>query len=369
MDMTTDMIEPDLCEMFSRLSRWGLKPAQMQAAAAVIAPDPAARLLRVTQVQRENLLVHDGRAEFIARLQPALRHTLEAAADAIACGDWVLARDDGHGTLWAFERLPPLTQLARRLHDGRDKVTRTVIVSNVDTALLVMGLDGDFSPRRLERFVALARLADVEPVVVLTKADLCSRRCERLKEVDALVGPALPVLALDARSPAAAQALSPWLLEGQTLVLLGSSGAGKSTLTNTLTGNEVAHTGGQRQGDGRGRHTTTVRTLHGTPGGACLIDTPGLRTLRLDVDTQALGGAFDDIAALAAGCRFRDCRHEDEPGCAVRDVVPPQRLRNFHKLQREARRDQVTALERKAEVALWKARSRHARMRAGAKRA
>ncbi len=365
MDLTLDMIDSD---NFSRLRRWGLKPLQMQAAAATLAADPEARLLRVTQVQREGLTVHDGTAEGEARLLPALRHELEAQADAIACGDWVLARDDGHGTWWAFARLPPLTQLARRLHDGRDKVERVVIVSNVDTALLVMGLDGDFSLRRLERFVALARLAGVEPVVVLTKADLCADAEGRREQVVAAVGPGVPALALDARSPAAAAALAPWLLEGQTLVLVGSSGAGKSTLTNALAGHEVADTGGQRKGDGRGRHTTTVRTLHGTPEGACLIDTPGLRTLRLDGDAAALDAVFDDIASLALQCRFRDCRHESEPGCAVRDGVPAARLKNFHKLQREARRDQVTALERKAEVAQWKSRARNARVRMNAKR-
>lgn len=362
------MIDPDVSELFTRLRRWGLKPVQMQAAAAALADEPRTRLLRVTQVQREGLAVHDGHHEGTARLLPALRHALEAEADAIACGDWVLARDDGHGTWWAHTRLPPLTQLARRLHDGRDKVERVVIVSNVDTALLVMGLDGDFSPRRLERFVALARLAGVEPVVVLTKADLCADVPARTQAVAALVGPAVPVHALDARSPAAAQSLAPWLQEGQTLVLVGSSGAGKSTLTNTLTGDTVADTGGQRKGDGRGRHTTTVRTLHATPEGACLIDTPGLRTLRLDGDAQALDAVFDDIATLALQCRFRDCRHEGEPGCAVREAVPAARLKNFHKLQREARRDQVTALERKAEVAQWKARARQARARLNAKR-
>lgn len=362
------MMEFDPDELFRRLRRWGLKPVQMQAAAAAMAADPEARLLRVTQVQREGLTLHDGTGERAARLLPALRHALDAQADAVACGDWVLARDDGHGTLWAHERLPPTTQLARRLHDGRDKVERVVIVSNVDTALLVMGLDGDFSLRRLERFVALARLAGVDPVIVLTKADVCADAAGRAREVAALVGTAAPVLALDGRDAASTARLAPWLAAGQTLVLVGSSGAGKSTLTNTLAGHEVANIGGQRKGDGRGRHTTTVRTLHGTPQGACLIDTPGLRTLRLDGDAQALDAVFDDIAALATRCHFRDCRHEGEPGCAVREAVPAARLKNFHKLQREARRDQATALERKAEVAQWKARARHARVHMAAKR-
>jgi ribosome biogenesis GTPase len=120
----------------------------------------------------------------------------------------------------------------------------------------------------------------------------------------------------------------------------------------------VADTGGQRKGDGRGRHTTTARTLHGTPEGACLIDTPGLRTLRLDGDAPALEAAFDDIAMLAAGCRFRDCRHAGEPGCAVLGAVSPARLKNFHKLQREARRDQATALERRGEMLRSRPRGR-----------
>jgi glycosyltransferase involved in cell wall biosynthesis len=153
---------------------------------------------------------------------PALRHTLEAQADAIACGDWVLARDDGHGTWWAFERLPPITQLARRLHDGRDKVERVVIVSNVDTALLVMGLDGDFSPRRLERFVALARLAGVEAVVVLTKADLRSDAQARQQQVAEQVGAGVPVLALDARDAAAVRRAA----EGCTLLFHGANPPG-----------------------------------------------------------------------------------------------------------------------------------------------
>ena len=368
---STPKAEPadrSIASTFPLLRRWGLKPAQMQQAVMAAAGHPGSRLLRVTQVQRETLLAHDGQAERPLRQQPALRHRLEDAADAIAAGDWVLAADDGFGGLWAHERLAPLSQLARRLHDGRDKVTRTVIVSNVDTALLVMGLDGDFSPRRLERFIALARLAGVAPVVVLSKADCAADPEARRAEVAALLGGGVPVVALDGRDARAADLLAPWLCEGDTLVLLGSSGAGKSTLTNTLAGAEVADTGGQRKGDGRGRHTTTARTLHGLPAGACLIDTPGLRTLRLDGDPQALDAVFDDIGTLAQACRFRDCRHEGEPGCAVREGVAPERLKNFQKLQREATRDQLTALERKAQVQQWKARSRAARVRMDAKR-
>jgi ribosome biogenesis GTPase len=130
----------------------------------------------------------------------------------------------------------------------------------------------------------------------------------------------------------------------------------------------VADTGANRAGDGRGRHTTTARTLHRTPAGACIIDTPGLRTLRLDGDAGQLGAAYDDIATLAQRCRFRDCLHEAEPGCAVREGVADERLRNYQKLLREARRDMISALERKTQVAQWKARSRAGRARALAKR-
>jgi ribosome biogenesis GTPase len=130
----------------------------------------------------------------------------------------------------------------------------------------------------------------------------------------------------------------------------------------------VADTGANRSGDNRGRHTTTTRTLHLTPSGACIIDTPGLRTLRLDGDAAELGAVFDDVTQLALQCRFRDCLHEAEPGCAVRQGVAPERLRNYQKLLREARRDSVTALERKAQVATFKSRTRNARIRMDAKR-
>ncbi len=324
--------------------------------------------MRVTEVQREGLTLHDGEQERCVRALPSLLTRLRDEADALAVGDWVLAERHAHGEWWVHDRVPPHTQIARRLHDGRDKVTRTVIVSNVDTALLVMGLDHDFNLRRLERYLALVRLAEVSAVVVLTKADLCADAAARRQEAEALLPPGAVALAVNALGDEPGVALAPWLGAGQTLVLLGSSGAGKSTLTNALTQREVQSTGANRSGDSRGRHTTTARSMHLTPGGACIIDTPGLRTLRLDGEAGALEGVFDDIARHALQCRFRDCRHEDEPGCAVRAAVPAERLRSFHKLLREARRDTLSALERKAQVSEWKARGRAAKLRMEAKR-
>jgi len=190
-------------------------------------------------------------------------------------------------------------------------------------------------------------------------------RCETLRQ---RLPAGVPVLAVNGLDPAVRAELAPYLGRGQTAVLLGSSGAGKSTLTNTLLGADVQSIGDVRPGDGRGRHTTRARSLHCLPGGGCLIDTPGLRTLRLDLDEDALATSFSDIETVAARCRFRDCRHQDEPGCAVRAQIAPDRLRNYEKLLREARRDSMTLLQRRELLSQWKARARAAHQRMKQKR-
>jgi ribosome biogenesis GTPase len=359
------MIDP---HRLAALQAIGLTPALTEALISRVPEGTDPTPMRVTEVQREGLQLHDGQDEHAARAMPSLTQQLLADDDAIAVGDWVLAQCNVFGEWWVHQRVPPTTQIARRLHDGREKVTRVVIVSNVDTAFLVMGLDHDFSLRRLERFVALAQMARITPVVVLSKADLCADVPARVAEVQALLPAQAAVVAVNALSRDACTALAPWLQCGQTVVLLGSSGTGKSTLTNTLVGSDVAVTGANRSDDSRGRHTTTSCSLYRTAGGACIIDTPGLRTLRLDGDAAALGEAFADVAHLAGGCRFRDCRHFGEPGCAVRGTVSDERLNNYNKLLREARRDTLTALEHKVQVQQWKARGRQARIRAEMKR-
>ncbi len=353
---------------FDVLQRIGLKPSLIHAALLATRFDGAEQLVRISRVERDQLAVHDGHAEFPARALPALLTQLLDQGDSLAVGDWVLAWRNTLGETWVHERLPPLTQLARRLHDGREKVTRVAIVNNVDTALLTMGADLDFNPRRLQRYLALAHISGVAPVVVLTKADLCADLPARQRELAATLPAGVPCVAVNALHDSARAALEPWLAAGQTLVLLGSSGAGKSTLTNTLLGAAVQRTGEARRGDGRGRHTTTARSLHVTPHGACIIDTPGLRTLRLDADEAALDEVFDDIGALAQHCRYRDCRHDDEPGCAVREGVSTERLRSYHKLRREAGRDTLSLRQRQERLALWKSRARHSRLRMAAKR-
>ena len=354
---------------FEMLSSLGLTPALAQRAAGLAGPEGLnLNLLRVTEVHRESVRLHGSATERNARPLPRLVRSLADDGTALAVGDWVLAADDAHRQTWVQERVPPSSHIARRDGDGR----RHPVVSNVDTALLVMGLDDDFNPRRLERYLALVHGDAIVPVVVLTKRDVAAPTSEALdSRLDALRGriPAhVDVVAVNATHASAAEALGCYLARGQTLVLLGSSGAGKSTLTNTLLGAVVQDTGAVRAHDSRGKHTTTSRSLHRVPGGACVIDTPGLRTLRPDVDEAALAGSFADVETLAGRCRFRDCRHANEPGCAVRDGVEADRLRNYLKLLREARRDTLTALDRQRQLAEWKVRGRATRARMKVKR-
>ncbi len=322
--------------------------------------------MRVVSVHRETLRLHDGRAEHTARPLPRLIRQLLSSGGELAVGDWVLARRDDHCGLWAHARVEPLSHVARRDGDGRPHA----VVSNVDTALLLMGLDDDFNLRRLERFLALVQGSGVHPVVVLTKADIAARtplrREQCLEALRSRLGSSLHVLSVDARDPAAALALQPYLAPGQTLVLLGSSGAGKSTLSNTLLGAAIQDTGAVRDSDQRGQHTTTSRHLLCLHGGACIIDTPGVRTLSPIGDDATLGASFADIEALRSSCRFRDCRHLNEPGCAVRTGVDADRLGNYHKLLREVNRDTMSPLQRREQLSQWKARGRagHARLKA-----
>lgn len=353
----------------ARLRAIGMGLLHWQQACALLddpATDAASAPMRVVELHRDRLRLSDGEFDHSARLRPGLLRALDEAGQALAVGDWVLAAPEVDGSLWVRHRLPPLNHLVRRDGDGG----RHAVVSNIDTALLVMGLDDDFNLRRLERYLALVQGQGLPAVVVLTKRDVVApgRTDAALAALRQRLPGALAVQAVDGTAPEAAQALAPWLAAGHTLVVLGSSGAGKSTLTNTLLGRAAQDTGAVRSNDRRGQHTTTRRTLYRLPGGACVIDTPGLRALRPDLDEAGLVASFGDIQALALRCRFRDCAHGSEPGCAVRAGVDADRLRNHEKLLRELRRDGMGPLERRELRAAWKARGREGAQRARQKR-
>lgn len=293
------------------------------------------RPARVLARHRGLWIVQDGRGARPTVLTGHFQH--HAAPGALpATGDWVLLGADPQDA--RIHGLLPRSGLLRRREPGPTPRAQ-VLAAHVDTALLVVGLDGDFNLRRLERALTQVDAEGVRAVVVLTKGDLCADRSARLREVRALG--AAGALALSAREGWGLEALAPFLVSGDTLALLGSSGAGKSTLLNALLGEARQRTAEVRPGDDRGRHTTTHRELFPLPGGALVIDTPGLREWQLWEAEGGLDQAFPDLEAAAAGCRFRDCTHQSEPGCAVLAAVAEgglaeARLRSRQKLAREA---------------------------------
>ncbi|MGH8446562.1 MAG: ribosome small subunit-dependent GTPase A [Solimonas sp.] len=306
---------------------------------ATVETQPGA-LARIVEQHRDRVALHDGLAVFSATLHPSLHQQLQDAGEGLSVGDWIIVDRDNDPPL-VMHMLPRACLLERGRGDG----TRQRIVANVDCALLLMGLDGDYSPNRLERYLLLVRSAGVMPVVLLTKPDRCDDIEARCAEIQRIAGSS-PVHTLDARQGDAAAALAPYLSPGQTLVMLGSSGVGKSTLMNALLGAAVQKTGATRAGDDTGRHTTTSRTLRVLPGGACLIDTPGVRELQLAGSEEVVDQhGFDEIRRLAEQCRFSDCQHESEPGCAVVAQLSPERLHNYHKLRRELALPQRSPLE------------------------
>lgn len=296
------------------------------------------RPARVVLTQRGIFRLQGEDEAFDAVLSGRLRHLAEASEQRPAVGDWVLySRPDAAGMGLIDDLLPRQSKLSRKV--AGERAVEQVLAANVDRILVVMGLDGDYNLRRLERYLVMTRESGARPVVVLSKADLCDDVSER-RAGAASVADGAPVLVVSALT-GDLEPLREELRPGETLALVGSSGAGKSTLINHLAGEDLLRTGAVRQNDDRGMHTTTHRELFLLPEGYLLIDNPGLRELQLWSAEDGLDEAFDDIRALAAGCRFRDCAHGDEPGCAVQAAIRDGRLarerwRNFEGLQREA---------------------------------
>ena len=270
----------------------------------------------------------------------------DTATSDFATGDWVMF-DPETGQI--ARRLERDTLLSRRAA-GTGLETQ-LIAANVDTLAIVTSCNADFNVARLERYLALAASAGCLPLIVLTKSDLTDDARDYERRAEAL-SPLASAIALNAKGEDAAERLKPWAKDGQTLALVGSSGVGKTTLANALTGADAA-TAGIREDDAKGRHTTTARGLSRTVFGGWLIDTPGMRALRLNDAAEGIGAVFADIEALAERCRFRDCQHEREPGCAVQAAIAAgdldaDRLRRFGKLIREEEINHEAAHERRA---------------------
>ncbi len=274
--------------------------------------------------------------EVAAEVSGRLRRQMKRSSDFPAVGDWVaLRRKSEVARIEAV--LPRKSEFSRRRAGGR--TDKQVLAANLDTVFLVVGLDGDYNLRRIERYVHLSRESGATPVVILNKVDLCGNLAATIREVGQ-VASACEIHALCAKDGTGLTILDRYLTRGSTVALLGSSGVGKSTIVNRLLGSNRQKVSDVREDDSRGRHTTVRRELIVLPGGGALIDTPGLRELRLLGDEETLGATFADIEAFAALCRFADCVHDRAPGCAVRGALEQGKLDvgrylSYLKLQRE----------------------------------
>lgn len=298
---------------------------------------------RIRSVHRSGLIVLSERGAQSVSISPRLAEQLERP---VTVGDWVLVENEA----LRIQRILAAYGAITRVAAGTESRLQA-IAANLDTLFVVTSCNHDFNRSRLERYLAVAYQAQVEPVVVLTKADLCDHVDDLLEQASSLAN-TLQVVAVNATEPAAAVALDPWLQTGQTVAFVGSSGVGKSTLVNTLLGRTSQETAGIREDDSRGRHTTTAREMFALASGAWVIDTPGMRELKLGAADSGLRTVFDNIEALAAQCHFRDCRHESESGCAVLAAIAageldPRRLASYRKLQREAAHSSMTNAARR----------------------
>lgn len=304
------------------------------------------RLGRVTAVQRSRSTVVCGSGEKIVELSSALRKS--AAADRPTVGDWVVLDE----SLSTIEQVLERKSLIKRLGAGTSNEIQP-IAANIDILFIVTSCNEEFKESRLERYLALCAESGAVPVIVLTKADLVGDADEYIRRArNTQAG--VPVEAVNALDPATLDGVRSWVDDTSTIALVGSSGVGKSTILNTLAGHSLTATGEIREDDKKGRHTTTYRELHILPSGGLFIDAPGMRELRVAEINQSIGAVFDDIELLAAHCKFADCKHETEPGCAVLQAIEEnkfdsRRLSNYKKLLRENALATASLAEKRAQ--------------------
>lgn len=340
------------------LDSWGYSQA-WHAQFERLAP-PGCFPARVVRDHRGYFRVHTAKGELIATTAGRLKHNAQHASELPAVGDFVAlkeVREEGHQHgRGVIQMVLPRTTAFKRKAAGH-LTEEQIVASNIDTVFIVCGLDSDYSPRRVERYLILARESGARAVVLLNKSDKCADPSKPLREVAVMAGDS-PVHLIAAKPRIGLDALPAHLGPGRTIAFLGSSGAGKSTLINALLGEERQATREVREADSKGRHTTTERQMFRLLGGALAIDTPGMRELQLWSSTGDIVGAFEDIEALAEKCRFRDCTHQTEPLCAVRAAAESgelnaERYSHFSKLRGEATvigqlRDVKLRIEKKA---------------------
>lgn len=303
--------------------------------------------------------VETDHGECLAEVSGKYRFGAVTREDYPAVGDWVVLserQDEGKATIHAL--LPRFSKFSRKAAGLTTE--EQIVAANVDTVFLVQSLNYDFNPRRLERYLVMAWESGSNPVVVLTKSDLCEDIPGKIAEVEA-VAFGVPIHVISVKDESGLEELTSYFAEGKTVALLGSSGAGKSTLTNYLLGEEKQLIQDVRSDDDKGKHTTTYRELYMLPTGGLVLDTPGMRELQLWEADGAIGHSFQDIEVLAGQCYFRDCKHANEPKCAVQGAIEEgtleaARYQSYVKLQRE-----LAFLERKndkraqlAEKEKWK---------------
>lgn len=314
--------------------------------------EPARVAIEFNHIYR--LYVEGG--EFDATLSGRMKHEAVSRSELPAVGDWVAVRkrpDEAQGAIVAV--LPRRSRFSRKM--AGNATGEQVVAANIDVVFNVMALDADFSVRRLERYLLMARESGADPVVLLTKPDVCGDVPARVAEVEAMASGA-PVHVLSPKFNEGIELVAAYLPPGRTGALLGSSGVGKTTIINRLAGDEARKTREVRGADSKGRHTTTHRELVVLPNGGLIIDTPGMRELQLWEAGDAVQETFEDVDALAAGCHFTDCRHRDEPRCAVKAAVAEgtllaDRLASYRRLQ-----DELELLRRNRRERDWDPRGR-----------
>lgn len=311
---------------------------------------------RVTAQHRGVWLVLGEKGEATASPTGKLRrHADDAAYPTV--GDWVVCLESLHDGAASIHATLPRRSAFRRKAAGSRPGAQT-IAANVDTLFIATSINRDLNPRHLERYVAMARESGAEPVVLLTKSDLVGDFAELVTELQAELR--VPAVSISSRTGAGIEAVAPWFLPGKTLALVGSSGVGKSTLLNRLAGEELMATREIREDDARGRHTTTHRQLFLLANGTLVLDTPGMREFGLWDADEGVDGAFAEIVDMAVGCRFADCSHKFEPGCAVRAAVADGRLdsgrlKSYRRLSHELAEQPSTAQRREKDRRFHKA--------------